>query len=679
MARSSRLPPPVPGWVRKRAFKRVRTRLRNACALAILFWRADRRLTLWLAFLTVVLGVLPNATAVASGAFVGSVPDAVGQGLASPPGRQALTWLGLVSLGFLAGGVGLAGSRLLCELMNTRLTHVLAATVGRASLGTGDLTRLADPTVTADLAAVEEFERSDLHLQAAWSVRMLLTMRTAGLCAAAILATFAWWAPVVLVTGWSVTNVASHRWMRRGFTAVREEGGGSLRRADYLRGLLVDPPAAKEVRVFGLAGWLGEEYTRTWRAAMEMVWRARRTNAWSLVLGTAALLACHGVVLAALVQRTGRGELGAGALTVYGLSVIGVGELGFLGPPQWRVARATALARQALDLSERLGPSASDEPAPATPSLAEPPPGSSQPDRPAVGSIRRRTGPVEVRLTEVSFRYPGRAEPVLDGLDLRIPPGQSVAVVGANGAGKTTLTKLVCGLYPPGSGSVRLDGLDPRTYGTQDGTPGRVAVVFQDFLRYELPLRDNVGLGSLSLLRDERALGEALRDAGGTHLLTDLPAGWDTVLARGYDGGVDLSGGQWQKVALARALVAVRGGAGLLILDEPTAGLDVRAETELFDRFLSLTRDTTTILVTHRLASVRHADRIVVLSDGRVAEDGDHDTLLATGGRYARMFRLQAERFADHPTSRDSADGADDADDSAEATRAAGATGAADA
>nr|WP_175542540.1 ABC transporter ATP-binding protein [Actinopolymorpha cephalotaxi] len=629
--------------------------MRNAGALAILFWRADRRLTLWLALLTVVLGLAPNATAVASGAFVGSVPGAVGHGPASPAGRQALTWLALVSLGFLAGGVGLAGSRLLCELMNTRLTQALAATVGRAALGTGDLTRLADPTVTADLAAVEEFERSDLHLQTAWSVRMLLTMRTAGLCAAGILATFAWWAPVVLVAGWSVTNVASHRWMRRGFTAVREDSGGALRRADYLRGLLVDAPAAKEIRVFGLAGWLGEEYTRTWRAAMEVVWRARRTNAWSLVAGTAALLACHGVVLAALVQRTGRGELGAGALTVYGLSVIGVGELGFLGPPQWRVARATALARQALDLSERLGPP------PAAPSCGPPPAA-----RPAVTVVPRGPAsgpaPVEVRLTDVSFRYPGRPAPVVRRLDLRIPPGQSVAVVGANGAGKTTLTKLVCGLYPPSGGSVRLDGADPRasrTDGPTHGAPGRVAVVFQDFLRYELSLRDNVGLGSLPLLHDERALGEALRDAGGTSLLTDLPAGWDTILARGYDGGVDLSGGQWQKVALARALVAVRGGAGLLILDEPTANLDVRAETELFDRFLALTRDTTTILVTHRLASVRHVDRIVVLSDGKVAEDGDPDTLLAAGGRYARMFRLQAERFADHTDPADHADHAD--------------------
>jgi ATP-binding cassette subfamily B protein len=167
-------------------------------------------------------------------------------------------------------------------------------------------------------------------------------------------------------------------------------------------------------------------------------------------------------------------------------------------------------------------------------------------------------------------------------------------------------------------------------------------------VRYQLPLRANVGFGDTAIT-DDAALARALRDAGGADLVEQLPAGWDTVLSTGYDGGVDLSGGQWQKVALARALLAVRAGAGLLILDEPTANLDVTAEAELFDRFLNLTRGVTTILVSHRLSSVRHADRIVLLHDGRIAEDGSHDELLAAGGRYATLFRLQAERFAAAP------------------------------
>jgi ATP-binding cassette subfamily B protein len=214
-------------------------------------------------------------------------------------------------------------------------------------------------------------------------------------------------------------------------------------------------------------------------------------------------------------------------------------------------------------------------------------------------------------------------------------------VVGENGAGKSTLIKLLCGLYEPDAGRIILDG------GLAPGEArGRIAAIFQDFVRYALPLRENVGFGHLPMLADQAALEGALRDAGGAGVLGDLPRGWDTVLSREFEGGADLSGGQWQRVALARALAAVRGGAGLLILDEPTAALDVRAETELFDRFLELTRDVTTILVSHRLSSVRHADRIVVIDGGRVVEDGTHETLMRAGGRYARMYTLQAERFA---------------------------------
>jgi ATP-binding cassette subfamily B protein len=216
--------------------------------------------------------------------------------------------------------------------------------------------------------------------------------------------------------------------------------------------------------------------------------------------------------------------------------------------------------------------------------------------------------------------------------------------VGENGAGKSTLVKLLCGLYQPDAGTVALDGgLSPLQ------ARGRIAAIFQDFVRYPLPLRDNVAFGHLALADDDEALGAALADAGGAGLLASLPHGWDTVLSREFEGGADLSGGQWQRVALARALAAVRGGAGLLVLDEPTAALDVRAETELFERFLELTKDVTTILVSHRLSSVRHADRIVVIDGGRIAEDGTHEGLMRAGGLYARMYSLQAERFAAEP------------------------------
>ncbi|HYR07801.1 MAG TPA: ABC transporter ATP-binding protein, partial [Longimicrobium sp.] len=218
-------------------------------------------------------------------------------------------------------------------------------------------------------------------------------------------------------------------------------------------------------------------------------------------------------------------------------------------------------------------------------------------------------------------------------------------------AGKSTLVKLLCGLYEPDEGRITLDGAPPLR------ARGRIGAIFQDFVRYPLPLRENVGFGHLPSLGDPAALERALRDAGGGRLAERLPRGWETVLSREFADGAELSGGQWQRVALARALAAVQGGAGLLILDEPTASLDVRAEAELFERFLELTRGVTTILVSHRLASVRRADRIVVLDGGRVVEDGSHEQLVRLGGRYARMYALQAARFATAGAGGEVADG----------------------
>jgi ABC-type multidrug transport system fused ATPase/permease subunit len=224
---------------------------------------------------------------------------------------------------------------------------------------------------------------------------------------------------------------------------------------------------------------------------------------------------------------------------------------------------------------------------------------------------------------------------VLERLDLTVPAGSSLAIVGQNGAGKTTLAKLMCRLYDPQSGTIEVDGIDLREFDIASWR-ARLAVVFQDFIRFELPMRDNVAPSGAP---DDDVLA-ALESAGAAGL-----AGLDTVLARGYEGGTDLSGGQWQRVALARALCAVRRGAGVVLLDEPTAQLDVRGEAEIFQRLLAATRRCTTILISHRFSTVRHADRICVLERGRVIELGTHDELMARGGRYRTMFDLQAQRF----------------------------------
>ena len=262
----------------------------------------------------------------------------------------------------------------------------------------------------------------------------------------------------------------------------------------------------------------------------------------------------------------------------------------------------------------------------------------------------------EVRFEQVRFRYPGADRDVFDGLDLVLRAGQSTALVGINGAGKTTLVKLLARLHDPVAGRILVDGVDltrlrPAEWQRQ------VAVVFQDFAHYPLSFAENVGFGAPEHVSDVAGLEAAAGRAGALDVLAGLAAsdgpgrGWDTVLSRAYDGGVDLSGGQWQRIALARALFAVRHGAAILVLDEPTAWLDARGEADFFDRFLEITQGTTTLIISHRFSTVRRADHICVLDGGQVLEQGDHESLIAAGNRYAQLFSLQAARFEDAPDS----------------------------
>jgi len=242
-----------------------------------------------------------------------------------------------------------------------------------------------------------------------------------------------------------------------------------------------------------------------------------------------------------------------------------------------------------------------------------------------------------IRFRDVRFSYPGATAPVLDGFDLTIPAGSSLAIVGQNGAGKTTLAKLLCRLYDPEAGTIEVDGVDLRAFEIP-AWRARLSAVFQDFIKFELPLRDNVAPKGAP----DDTIRAALAGAGASSF-----ANLDTILSRAYEGGTDLSGGQWQRIALARALCAVATGARVVLLDEPTAQLDVRGEAEIFERILAATRQCTTILISHRFSTVRLADRICVLERGTVVELGTHDELMARNGRYRTMFDLQAERFGE--------------------------------
>jgi ATP-binding cassette subfamily B protein len=593
-------------------------------ALAGLLWTAARWRVAGFGALVLLVGLLPTAVILATGALVGAIPGAVEHGLGAGGGRPAL--LALSALVLCAAALALGGHALayLARFLDNAYALEVHHAVARVTLGTPGLAPLEDPALADELQAIDDAERRGVLRMTMSAVSSVATARLRGIGAFVVLLGFHWWAPLLLFAGWYLTNVVNRKATENGVSVNMSGGAVKMRRSEYLRSLAVDAPAAKELRVFGLGGWVVERYGEAWLDALGMLWKSRKANRALSAAATLALAASHAVVLGALGVAASRGELSTAALLVFVQAVLATSDLGMIGDWQWFLAQSMAVAGRVASLRGRM---------------------SSLPLRmePRTAAAHRR-GAVAVRLENVRFTYRGREHPTLDGLTLQVPAGQSLAIVGENGAGKSTLVKLLCGMYEPAAGRVVLDdGCSPLE------SRGRIGVIFQDFVRYPLPLRENVGFGYLPLVGDRQALEGALGEAGGREMLAALPAGWDTVLSREFEGGADLSGGQWQRVALARALAAVRGGAGLLILDEPTASLDVRAEAELFDRFLELTRGITTILVSHRLSSVRRADRIVVVDGGRVAEDGTHDELIRAGGRYARMFALQAERFTAAP------------------------------
>jgi ATP-binding cassette subfamily B protein len=242
---------------------------------------------------------------------------------------------------------------------------------------------------------------------------------------------------------------------------------------------------------------------------------------------------------------------------------------------------------------------------------------------------------------DVSFRYPGSSRMVLSGLNLRLRPGERIAMVGENGQGKTTIVKLITRLYDPVEGQILLDGVDLREYSLED-LYKEIGVIFQDFMRYEMTARENIAVGRIEELDNSELLRLAARKGMADHVIARLPMEYDQMLGRRFDGGIDISGGEWQKVALARAYLR---DAQVLILDEPTAALDARSEYEVFQRFAELTAGKLALFISHRFSTVRMADRIVVLEDGRITEDGSHTELANLGGRYAEMFEMQAASY----------------------------------
>ncbi len=593
----------------------LRANLRASRALGIVWW-----------VMLLVRAALPAGITLGLGALVKAISG----------GRSVNSSLLLVAVCFAVFSVSGPLHTQLGAILGDRTSgHLQSELVSACSTPAG-IAHLERPGLAAELVAARDFDLGIMGPPIAVSMGFVgggLVMLLGGAAQALALATVTWWGAIVIAGAWLSTHWllrGSSFWAHRGDSDVQQE----QRHADYAYRLAVDAAPAKEIRVFGIGGWVVDRFAARRMGLLDMQWKAMKLQQRSLASVFAVLAVAHVAVLVPLFQSALSSRYSLSAIVVAVQAIVGIAALGVGVSFSWALDAAAAPVKAIEGLRDRMAKEGN---------LSAPPdstPQDSANSRRSVASIGEL--PVsDIRFVDVGFTYPAGGAPVYEHLNLTIPAGKSLAIVGRNGVGKTTLVKLLCRLYDPTSGSVRVDNIDIRNFDPEEWR-SRIACVFQDFVRLELSLRDNVApmsAGDRGTLHDQLIL-DALTISG-AHGLAML----DQPLSKAHVGGTDLSGGQWQRVALARAIAGVKLGAGVVILDEPTAQLDVRGEAEIFERLVEATRGCTTILISHRFSTVRHADRIVVIDRGEVVEAGSHDELMASGGRYKTMFELQAARF----------------------------------
>ncbi len=579
---------------------------------------------LWLLGSAMLLASLvPAATAAAVAWLVGRAVDATGSG-----NLDGLVWP-LVTVGALLSIDQIAQSLLVPfrdgaaasvnGAVRRRVRQALSARPGVDHL---------ESQVVRDAAALPIDNVYLFNLGAGAEGQLWLMTRLVGAAAAAGV-TFVYSPPAAIAAFafivWQRALLRRHyaQAIASGMVDTTSDG----RASNYWSEILGTPAGAKELRLFGFRDWALDRFHAHGRVPVDELSRVLM-GAYRLHWAVFALNALAALVPFVLLARLAvDGQLTAAQLTAALGGVVAVARV--LSAMGWEAFSIEAAVPQlaAVEALDRFHAEEADAAA-----------------RRAVPG--GDDGVPSIRFDGVGFTYPGSEQPVLRDLDLEITPGQSLAIVGENGAGKTTLLKLLAGFYQPTAGRILVDGTDLR-----DLDPARwrrrLAVIFQEFVRFELSAFENVALANPHHPDAAALAADAAEAAGARDLVAGLPRGWDTILSRSFTGGADLSGGQWQRIALARALYAARVGGQVLILDEPTASLDVRAEVELFDRLLTHAEGCTAVVVSHRFSTVRRAGRIVVLADGQVVEDGSHAELHARGGRYARLYDLQAQRFRD--------------------------------
>ena len=583
-----------------------------------LVWATSRPLTVALALLTLVAGVLPAGIA-----FIGAkIVDAVVAAIAAHGAT------GAVDLSTVLGYVVLEGV-LVAALAATQRGLSTCQSLLRAQLGQRVNEMILEKALTLELRHFEDSEFYDKLTRArreASTRPLSLVMRSFGLVQnfvalasyGMLLWQFSPWAVLVLLLAGLPSFVAEAKFSGDAFRLFRWRSP-ETRMQMYLETVLAREDHAKEVKLFGLGPLLLDRY----RAIFRKVFKEDRAltirrDTWGFFLGlisTAAFYAAYAWIAVSAV----RGQITLGQMTMYVL-LFRQGQAAVSAS----LAAISGMYEDNLYLSTLYDYLDTPVDAPSGAATAGPDPGDG------------------VRFENVSFTYPGATEPAVHDVSLHLRPGHSLALVGENGSGKTTLIKLLTRLYVPSSGRITLDGLDLAQWNPV-ALRRRVAVIFQDFARYQLKVGENIGVGDVEHFEDEARWREASELATASPFVEEMPAGYQTQLGKWFKDGRELSGGQWQKIALARAFI--REGADLLVLDEPTAAMDARAEAQVFEQFRELARERMVILISHRFSTVRMADEIVVIQGGRVLERGSHDDLMALDGHYAHLFTLQAKGY----------------------------------
>jgi len=594
-----------------------------------LLWASSRPVSLLVIAWVVAGGVIPPLVVAALGFVVGAIPAAVRGGISSAAGHRLIGLLAIAALIYAAslvtdpvgGALGTAAGQRVTGGLQARLLRAVGAPVG--------ISHLEDQETLDRLARAEGSLTGFFPGDAPVTWAGLLASRLSGIIGCAAIAAYVWWLGPLLLVMWVLVRRVMLASVLRQATDLRGQTT-AMRRAWYFTGVGSKARDAKEIRVFGLARFVAGMYRQEFSAAIRAGHAGLRDMHRRAAACFACVLAGYGLALFVITDAARTHQIGLRSLAIL-LPMLSVSmAAGSISFDDITLAWTLAGLPDMDELEQQLIPPTAGPDA--------------QPSQAAGPGLPAGLPRECVRFEEVTYRYPGGARDVLSGVDLELHAGTSTALVGVNGAGKSTLVSLLARLRDPTHGRILVDGQDIR-----DLDPAQwqraIALMPQSPVRFPTSARENVTFGAFEYRDDSDGIERAADRSGFAAVLAGLPDGWETVLSKGLPGGVELSGGQWQRLALARALFATEHGARVLVLDEPTAALDVHTEARFYERFHEITSGLTTLVISHRFATVRRAARICVLDGGVITEQGSHSELLARDGTYARMYRVQAARF----------------------------------